>query len=125
MKHKPWLYGAMGVREYFAYDPNEPPVWRPRSGRRLLGWRYDAAGRPEDLTPDERGRLWRAELESWLAPAEELLQLYDAQGRLRLTGEEAEGRAREEAEAARRRVEERLAALEQAMRARGMDPEGL
>jgi Uma2 family endonuclease len=131
-KHKPLLYGAMGAREYFAYDPNEPPVWRPRSTRRLLGWRYDEAGRPSALAPDERGWLWSVELASWLAPADALLQLYDAQGRRRLTGEEAketalqeaearaerERRAREEAEAARRRAEERLAALEEAVRAR-------
>jgi Uma2 family endonuclease len=100
-KHKPWLYGQMGAREYFAYDPNDPPVWRAgnrqRLGRRLLGWRYDEAGLPQPQAPDEQGRLWSEALDSWLSPDEELLRLYDSAGALRLTADEA---AAAEAEAA-------------------------
>ena len=33
-ENKPWLYGQMGAREYFAYDPNDPPVWRGGRGAR-------------------------------------------------------------------------------------------
>ena len=36
-KNKPWLYGRMGAREYFAYDPNNPPVWREGRGARGAG----------------------------------------------------------------------------------------
>ncbi len=118
-EHKPWLYGQMGAREYFAYDPNDPPVWRTsqrqRLGRRLLGWRYDAGGRPVALEPDAQGRLWSAALESWLVPDEDLLRLYDAAGALRLTPDEHAMRARLEAE-------QRVAALEAELcRLRGAD----
>jgi hypothetical protein len=143
---KPQLYGAMGAREYLAYDPHRKPVWRGQGRRRLLGWRYDAGGQPIPLAPDARGWLWSAQLESWLAPAGKLLRLYDAEGRRRLTGEEArdaaaqeaavqaeqERRARAEAEAARRDemaarrvIEERLAALQAALRARNIDLDNL
>jgi Uma2 family endonuclease len=92
-KNKPWLYGQMGAREYFAYDPNDPPVWRAgnrqRLGQRLLGWRYDEAGMPQPQVLDERGRMWSEALDSWLSPDEELLRLYDRAGRLRLTTDEA------------------------------------
>jgi hypothetical protein len=49
----------MGVREYFAYDPNRPAVWGKKEGggRRLLGWWYDATGTPVEITPDARGWL--------------------------------------------------------------------
>jgi Uma2 family endonuclease len=113
---KPALYGAIGAREYFAYDPNHRRVWTGHGGRRLLGWRYDGAGRPAPLVPDGRGWLWSAELDSWLGPDGPLLRLYDAQGRRRLTGEEAEA-------AARRRLEEQLATLRAALRERNIDPD--
>ena len=116
---KPWLYGQMGAREYFAYDPNDPPVWRTsqrrRLSRRLLGWRYDAGGLPVALEPDAQGRLWSAALHSWLVPDEDLLRLYDATGALRLTPDEHAMRARLEAE-------QRVAALEAELRRlRGAD----
>lgn len=94
---KPALYGRIGVREYFAYDPNPTPVWRGAGagGRRLLGWRYHPSApgagptSPEPISPAEGGRLWSEELASWLAPEGAFLRLYDFEGRLRLTGEEA------------------------------------
>jgi len=112
-EHKPWLYGQMGVQEYVAYDPNDPPVWRnsqrQRLGRRLLGWRYDAGGLPVALEPDAQGRLWSAALDSWLVPDEELLRLYDATGALRLTPDEA---AAAQAEAAAAQAEAAAAQAE-------------
>jgi len=121
-EHKPWLYGQMGAREYFAYDPNDPPVWRTsqrqrqRLGRRLLGWRYDAGGLPVALEPDEEGRLWSAALHSWLVPDEELLRLYDAAGALHLTPDEAAAAQAESERRARLEAEQRIAALEAELR---------
>jgi uncharacterized protein RhaS with RHS repeats len=150
---KPHIYGTLGARAYFAYDPNRPPVWRPRGSGRLLGWRYDAHGQPVALTPDARGWLWSADLDSWLAPEGALLRLYDAQGRVRLTEAAAreeqaqserrarqqaeeqaqsERRARQQAEAqaeagevARRHLEERLSALQEILKAHHIDPDRL
>jgi len=117
---KPWLYGQMGVQEYVAYDPNDPPVWRTsqrqRLGRRLLGWRYDAAGRPVALEPDAAGRLWSAALASWLVPDEELLRLYDATGTLRLTPDEAAAAQAQSERRARLQSEQRVTALEAELR---------
>ncbi len=110
----------MGAREYVAYDPNDPPVWRgsqrQRLGRRLLGWRYDAAGLPVALEPDEEGRLWSAALESWLAPDEDLLRLYDATGALRLTPDEAAAAQAQSERRARLQAEQRVTALEAELR---------
>ena len=117
---KPWLYDQMGVQEYVAYDPNDPPVWRTsqrqRLGRRLLGWRYDAAGRPVALEPDAAGRLWSAALASWLVPDEELLRLYDATGTLRLTPDEAAAAQAQSERRARLQSEQRVTALEAELR---------
>jgi Uma2 family endonuclease len=121
--HKPALYGAIGVREYFAYDPNPRQVWRGPDrrrlvGQRLRGWRYGADGTPEPLPLDARGWLWSAALESWLVPDEALLRLVDRQGTPRLTQEEAESEARLQAE-------ERLAAPMRALREHNIDPDSL
>jgi hypothetical protein len=92
---KPALYGRIGVREYFAYDPNQPQVWTKAKGIRLRGWNYDK-GRPVEMERDERGWLWSEELNSWLGPDGYHLRLYDTDGRQRLNrGEEAEQRLRE------------------------------
>ena len=50
---KPAIYGRIGIKEYFAYDPL---VWSSTNGRRLLGWRYEN-GNPVEIQPDEQGRL--------------------------------------------------------------------
>lgn len=88
-------YQILGVREYFAFDPQGN--WR-NTTTRLRGWRY-TSGLIQEIQPDSRGWLWSAELESWLAADGNYLRLYDPQGNLRLTGEEAE-RAEKEAERA-------------------------
>jgi Uma2 family endonuclease len=93
--NKPAIYGRLGVKEYFAYDPNEPAVWRATRGRRLLGWRYEK-GNPVEILPDGSGRLWSNELNSWLVADGPMLQLYDRDNNLRLTeGETYKRRAAE------------------------------
>ncbi len=93
--NKPEIYGRLGVKEYFAYDPNEPPVWRATRGRRLVGWRYEN-GNPLEISPDELGRLWSSELNSWLVADGPMLRLYDQTNNLRLTeGETYKRRAAE------------------------------
>jgi len=123
--YKPWLYGQMGPREYFAYDPNNPPVWRnsqrQRLGRRLLGWRYDAGGLPVALEPDAQGRLWSTALDSWLQPDEDLLRLYDATGTLRVTPDEAA--AMQASVAAALAQSERRARLESEQRVTALEAE--
>jgi hypothetical protein len=44
-----------------------------------------------DLHPRD-GRLWGTKLDSWLVPDGPYLRLYDRDGQMRLTGEEAEAR---------------------------------
>ncbi len=80
----------MGVRELFAYDPQEPPLHRETVGR-LFGWRLDTrSGRMVEMTPGKEGWLWSEQLDSWLVPEGIHLRLYDREGQIRLTGEEAQ-----------------------------------
>ena len=94
---KPRLYGLIGVKEYFAYDPNPTPVWPKRIGKRLLGWKYNVQGQAEEIKANSEGRMWSAVLGSWLEPDGMLLRLLDAQEQIRLTAEEAEATAKEKA----------------------------
>jgi len=82
---KPLAYNKLGVKEYFAYDPNAPRLWRSnRLGPRLHGWRY-RDGQIQKLVPDETtGWLWSEELDSWLGEDGPHLQLYNSAGELRL-----------------------------------------
>jgi Uma2 family endonuclease len=95
LEDKPRKYQRLGVKEYFAYDPNDPMLWKG-TAYRLRGWRYSGRKMIE-LEPDERGWLWSEELESWLVPDEAYLRLYDRNGQLRLTEKEAEQAAKEKA----------------------------
>ncbi len=109
LKEKPSKYARMRVEEYFAYDPNIPPIWRPAS-RRLLGWHFDREqGRFQPLRAEARGRLWSAQLESWLVPDGPYLRLYNQHGQLRLTQAEAEA--------------QRAEVLAERLRALGIDPD--
>ena len=122
---KPGKYAGMGVQEYFAYDPNEPPL--PRSAnRRLFGWRLDQAGHTmKGMQPRSDGALWSHHLESWLVPDGTMLRLYDRSGKMRLTGMEAEAQQRQ-AETRRADAEaRRLQMLVEKMRALGIDPDQL
>jgi Uma2 family endonuclease len=88
LKEKPSKYAAMGVEEYFAYDPNPRPL--RRDGPRLFGWRLDQASRGmHELPLEPEGRLWSQQLESFLLPDHRYLRLYDSSGQLRLTRDEA------------------------------------
>lgn len=88
---KPFKYAQMGVAEYYAYDPNVPPL--PLSeGQRLRGWQLDHGVREMPLDAD--GRLWSEHLDSFLVPEGMYLRLYDRNKQKRLTQAEAEAEAR-------------------------------
>jgi Uma2 family endonuclease len=106
LENKPAKYAALGVQEYFAYDPNDPPYW-PRTQGRLRGWRLHA-GTMVEQTTDAQGRLWSDELASWLVPDGAWVRLYDREGRRRLT----ESEAARVAEAAERAAKEAARAAE-------------
>ena len=130
LQEKPLKYGLMGVREYFAYDPNEHPLNR-ETMRRLFGWQRDKGrGEMRAMPLPLDGRLWSRYLESFLVPDGEFLRLYDTAGQLRLTKAESEARrADEESEArqteARRADAEarRAEALAERLRSLGIDPD--
>jgi Uma2 family endonuclease len=84
---KPAKYATLGVQEYFAYDPNEPPYF-PRPGERLRGWRR-VGTTLEEVPVDAQGRLWSDELASYLVPDGAFLRLYDRAGQMRRTQAEA------------------------------------
>ena len=126
---KPDKYTVMGVQEYFAYDPNEPPLRRSEPSR-LIGWQLDKdTGRMQKMLPGPGGRLWSHHLDSLLVPNGAYLRLYDREGHLRLTQGEAD-RFRAEAEAQARRSAERRAEAEaekarmfaEKLRSLGVDP---
>ncbi len=135
LRRRPIQYALLGVQEYFAYDPNQPPYFARQQGR-LRGWRR--SGRwLHALTPDPQGRLWSVELDSYLVAEGDSLRLYDRQGQRRLTeGEaawaalEAEQAAKEDERAAKEvawaALEAERAAKEAErarLRALGIDPE--
>lgn len=139
LEEKPSRYAMMGVQEYFAYDPNEPPI--RRSGPyRLFGWQVNQdTGFMQKMPPGPGGRLWSQHLDSLLVPDGRFLRLYDRHGNLRLTqgeadryrAEAAERRAEAEAEArsfAEKRAEaeaEKVRQIADKLRALGMDPDHL
>jgi hypothetical protein len=109
LEEKPMKYALMGVEEYFAYDPNDPPILGV-TAQRLLGWQLDKSRRQMDPLPIEPdGRLWSPHLDSFLIPEGEYLRLYDRHGQLRLTEAEAEAR--------------RAEALAAKLRSLGIDPD--
>ena len=111
LEDKPGRYQAMGVNEYFVFDPNKRSFWTGqwRGFNRLIGWRKDkVTGQYALIAKDPQGRLWSEELASWLAVEGNDLQLYTAEGQRRLTKEEAEAE-RAEFEAQRAEFERRRA----------------
>ena len=135
--HKIIRYQQLGVKEYFAYDPNSPQYW-PDKPVRLKGWRYEGEQIIE-LTADKKGWLWSEELESWLKPDRKFLRLYDQNRQLRLTEGEA-GQLQADQEQTKAVQEQRRADQEQAkaleeqsakmkawakLRELGIDPEKL
>jgi Uma2 family endonuclease len=119
LDEKPARYAQMGVQEYYAYDPNEPPLPRSR-GRRLFGWQRDQHGMLRPMTPANGGALWSPQVESWLVPDGAFLRLYDRAGQVRLTRAEEEAREkviqRERAEAEARQKEIERKRAEEAIR---------
>jgi len=112
LEEKPQQYGLMGVKEYFAYDPNERSLLSKETSRRLWGWQLDkGSGQMRTMPAQVDGRLWSRYLESFLVPDREYLRLYDTAGQLRLTKAEAEAR--------------RAEALAEKLRTLGIDPDQL
>jgi Uma2 family endonuclease len=108
------------TQEYYWYDPFAP--------RELQGWQWRAGDGYQAMVPDDRGWLWSPSLQLWIgrwegtykrAPAT-WLRLYDQEGRLALTSDEAAeqraeaARVRAEAEQARAEAEQARAEAEQA-----------
>src|SRR5260370_21394719 len=90
MREKPGKYASRGVQEYFAYDPNEPPI-RRGGAPRLMGWRLDTQRREMvEMGANSEGWLWREQLESWLVTDESYLRLYVLEHHLRLQGEHSQ-----------------------------------
>jgi Uma2 family endonuclease len=133
LEEKPAKYNALGVNEYFVFDPNEQTIWNKqwRRHNRLIGWRRNpASGQYELLVKDAAGRLWSEELASWLVVEGEGLRLYTAEGQLRLTEAEAlqlrveAERQRAEAEKRKTEVErQRAEKLAEMLRKLGYNPE--
>ena len=122
-ENKPALYGAMGVREYIACDPNEPSVWPGRGGVRVMGWRYGADGQGSALVADARGWIWSAELGCFVGYEGRDVRLYDAGGVRLPTQEEAEQQRADEERAARLAEQQRNEVLRRLLRERGIDPD--
>jgi Uma2 family endonuclease len=130
LQEKPRTYARMGVQEYYAYDPHTPPLRRATS-QRLFGWQLasqQATMHPLVLPPERA--LWSHHLDSFLVPDGSWLRLYDRQGQLRLTGEEARAQQahiearRAEVEARRAETEaQRARALAEKLRSLGIDPD--
>ncbi|MCA1595190.1 MAG: Uma2 family endonuclease [Chloroflexi bacterium] len=121
LEQKPGVYALMGVREYVYFDPRPR---RPKGSPAMRVWRMEE-GTPVELPADEQGRVWSEELRSWLGADGKMLRLFERNGQMRLTGEEAERAEKEveraEKEAERARKERAWAEL----RKMGVDPESL
>lgn len=117
---KPAAYQRMGVSEYFAYDPNQPPYWKVNRkwvGIRLRGWQYKD-GQMTELEAEPNGWIWSEQLAHWVVPAGRWLRLYDHNKKIALTrAEAAEQQADQE-----RTAKERAWAI---LREHGIDPEKL
>ena len=111
IREKPGKYASMGVQEYFAYDPLEPPI-RRGGAPRLMGWRLTPQHQEMvSIEANREGWLWSEQLESWLVPDEAYLRLYDREQQMRLTEAEAQAQ-RAEIEAERAEVEAERAEIE-------------
>jgi hypothetical protein len=112
------IYDRIGVKEYFAYDANEPMVIKDANGirlpRRLYGWRY-ANGLPIPIQPDpaHKHRLWSEVLDSWLEEDIFYLHLYDRDGVLRLPADQELAIVRQISEDKIKRLEQERDSIEQ------------
>ena len=117
---KPHRYQEWGVLEYFVYDPRKVDV----EIQRLWGWRL-VNDQYEVIPTEPDGRMWSEQLDSWLVPKGEQMELQDIEGRVRLTGQQAERQAKEfelqakeiaqrQADAEKRRAEQEAFRAQQA-----------
>jgi Uma2 family endonuclease len=116
LEEKPGAYAHIGVQEYYAFDPYEPPLpLSRRKGRRLFGWQRDAStGLMRQVDPRPDGSLWSPQLNSFLKPEGMYLRLYDRSGRRRLTEKEVvKEKAEREALARQAEAERAEAAIQQ------------
>ena len=125
---KPPLYGALGVREYWLYDPLDV---RRDGGPRLEGWRLGAAGYGEPLPPGTTGDGFTSKvLGLEVLPLDSELRLRDPDtGEMIPDWKDAEAKRRSEAARAekealradeetakRKALERRIAELESRLR---------
>ncbi len=126
---KPQEYAAMGVQEYYAYDPCQPMLSSSRKrGRRLYGWHRDAqANLMREVSIDLPG-MWSPELNSYLQPDGSFLRLLDRSSQRRPTQAEALEQQLDELASL---VEiqaleiERAKVIEEKLRSMGIDPDQL
>lgn len=117
------VYQAIGVLEYFIFDPNEEHIWDKNKQQeaggngRLIGWRLNDQKKFERI-PLDNDRLWSFQADSWLAVEDDYLRLYDLQNRRRLTEAEYNDQQREN----ERREKEIFAAK---LRELGINPDDL
>lgn len=83
-RFKPTDYAEMGVKEYFAFDPEG--VWK-NFNTRLKGWRCEN-GRVVEIASNGDGWLWSEQLACWVGVEGEDLYLYRIDGEKILTPQE-------------------------------------
>jgi Uma2 family endonuclease len=108
---KPTRYGELGVKEYFAFDPD-----MGKNIIKLIGWRY-IDGLRTDIKSDKHGRFWSEQLNCWLMSGGKILLFYDVNGNELVSGREAEQKAREAETLARQEAETLLEAEQKAREA--------
>jgi hypothetical protein len=120
LMEKPHIYGDIGIKEYYAFDPYEPLLpLSSKQGGPLFGWHRDArTGLMREVALKPSG-IWSPGLDSYLVPDGEYLRLYDRSGNRRLT--EAEQETKRADEEARRADEEAWHAKQEARRAKLAD----
>ncbi len=103
IKVKPSIYERWGVHEYFAYDRRE----RKRRSKkpRLYGWELVQGKMVPMQAQADDGRMWSKELECWLVPAGEILELHDRQNNRHLTPVEWRDIEQQRADAEQQRAE--------------------
>ena len=107
-ERKPAIYAALGVREYFIFDPHREYLEPPLQGYRLVQGRYEPIA-----TDPLRSEVLNLELRQ----EDGMLRLYDPQTGERLPTSDEEAQARRAAEAARLAAEAARQAEEAARRA--------
>lgn len=83
-RFKPTDYAEMGIKEYFAFDPEG--VWK-NFNTRLKGWRSENR-RAIEITANEQGWLWSEQLSCWVGVEGEDLFLYRLNGEKIVTPQE-------------------------------------